>query len=32
MSTERMRAITDLIFMVLAAVWVIIIWIGMWNL
>ena len=32
MSTERIQAVTDLIFMILAAIWVIIIWHGMWTL
>jgi hypothetical protein len=31
MSTERMKAATDLIFMILVAIWVAIIWIGMWH-
>jgi hypothetical protein len=30
MSNERMKAVTDLIFMILTAIWVGIIWYGMW--
>jgi hypothetical protein len=30
MSTERMKATTDLIFAVLMAIWVAVIWHGMW--
>jgi hypothetical protein len=31
MSNERMKAVSDLVFIVLSAIWVIIIWAGMWR-
>jgi hypothetical protein len=32
MSAERIKAVTELIFITLAAIWVVIIWIGMWRI